>query len=216
MKTLIIKIKQYTFLNPWEIEYQIGKEYFVMAIEKEELRQIFGSEYLNGEYKTPQDFLETDEDVEKLITWFHTDWEHKDHIEPMDLQFSKLYKPKKKQAKEVTFKTNLKQIGTTPATIEMTNPAYIQAIVERLERMEREVQKLKAENKRKDDILLTTKMIEMNYQISAKTINQARVHNRIVGRKINGKEWGYERREVERYLENSKGYFKNPPQQYVS
>ena len=215
MKNSNIKIRQYTFLNSHEIEYQIGKEFFVMAIEEAELEEVF-NDYDCERYNSPQDFLETHDDVEKLLIWFHTEWEFKDHIEPMDLQFSKLYKPKTKTAEKVIFKTNLQRVGNVPATLEMVNPAYIQAIVERMERMERELQKLKEENRKKDDILLTTKMIEMNYQISAKTINQARVHNRIVGVKINGKEWGYEKREVDRYLEKSKNYFKNPPQQYAS
>jgi hypothetical protein len=213
MKNTNIKIKKHTFLNSHEIEYQIGKEFFVMAIEEAELEEIF-NDYDCERYNSPQDFLETHDDVEKLLIWFHTEWEFKDHIEPMDLQFSKLYKPKTKTAEKVIFKTNLQRVGNVPATLEMVNPAYIQAIVERMEVMQKRIEQLEEENEKRDDILLTTDQIKEHYGIAPQTINQARRYKRIEGRRINGKAFGYEQREVERYVNQNQNFFKN--QKYAS
>ncbi len=220
MKNTEIKIKKYTFLNAWEIEYQVGRNYFIMAIETEDLE---GWEY--EKYDSPQDFLEeTDADIEKLLTWFHT--EYADDVEPIQREDSLLYQTK--IGKKEDYKLPVKMVGKAEKVVfkstfekqdnglwqEVPSPAYIKAIADRLFELEKEMQEMKEEKEKRDDIILTTKQIEHHYKINPKTINQARTHKRIVGRKINGKEWGYEKREVDKYIEKSKNYFKNP--QYAS
>lgn len=71
MKISEIKIKEHIFLNSWEIEYKVGKNHFVACIETEDLEEVF-EDYDSEEYETPQDFLKDDEDVEKLLAWYHT------------------------------------------------------------------------------------------------------------------------------------------------
>ena len=205
MKNTKTKIKKYTFLNAWEIEYQIGKDYFVMAIETENLEG-----WDSEKYDSPQDFLEeTDADIEEVIISFHI--EMADVVEPMDKQFSKLYQPKK--AKKVIFKPTLESIETTPATLEMVNPAYI---LERMENMQKEINQLKEENKKRDDILLTTNQIEEMYGLSPQTMIQAKNYNRIPAKKINGKEWGFAKKDVDAYIEKNRNQFKNLNLQYAS
>ena len=217
MKTSIIKIKQYTFLNPWEIEYRVGRNYFIMAIEDEDLETVFERTWGLRKYDSPQDFLEQGQEdnqgmIEKLLTWFHT--EFADEVEPIERERSLLYQKRIKEcednlpvkmvgkAQKVIFKTTFeKQNGLWQ---EVASPAYIKAIADRLFELEKEMQELKEEKKQVDDILLTTDSIEQNYKISPNTINNARRYGRIQGVKINDKSYAYKKREIERYISSDK------------
>lgn len=226
MKNSNIEIKEHYFLNHWTLEYQVKRKYFVMEIQTEDLETVFEDEWDSEKYDSPYDFFNgDDEQVEQLLAWFHT--EYADDVEPIERNDSILYQYKiqgekgllpsnqmvEEKTQKVIFKSTFKK-QDDGLWQEVPSPAYIKAIAERLFELEKEMQELKEEKEKRDDILLTTKQIEHHYQINPKTINQARAHNRIVGRKINGKEWGYEKREVDKYIEKSKNYFKNS--QYAS
>ncbi|WP_338761972.1 hypothetical protein WAF17_16655 [Bernardetia sp. ABR2-2B] len=216
MKSSNIKIKEYSFRNSWEIEYKVGRDYFIACIETEDLKAVFDN-YDYEKHDTPANFLEEDEDVEKLLTWFHT--EFTDELEPISRKESELYQAKIEASKEEKeHKLPLEQVGEDSVKVhfkttfdkqngmwtEVPNPAYIKALAQRMEQMQKEIDFLKEENQKRDDVLLTTKMIEYQYKISKNTINEARRHNRITGFKINGKEYGYKKREIEKYIQGDR------------
>ncbi len=179
MKTSNLEIKEHTFLNAWEIEYQVGRNYFIMCIDTEDLENVFEDEWNYEKYNSPQDFLETDEDIEKLLLWFHT--EFADDVEPIDRNDSILYQYKiqgkkgllpqnqmvDEKTQKVVFKSTFeKQNGLWQ---EVPTKEYLEAMAKRLLALEKETQEMKEEMKREDDILLTTDTIKYNYEISPQT-----------------------------------------------